>query len=166
MLTALAAAPFTIGGRMFRMTASGGLVLLPAGEKAAVETLLADAIRPSTAPAKVDRGPFRTFSATDREVYEARPHLDGEIGQAVARHEFELHYQPQVRLADGALMGVEALLRWRHPMRDLLGPPFSGGAGKQPPCPQCRQLGHRRGLPPVAEWRRAGLCLHRRQPVR
>ena len=45
-----------------------------------------------------------------------------ELQHAFANDEFELYYQPQVRLSDGAVIGVEALLRWRHPERGLLGP--------------------------------------------
>lgn len=160
MLAALEAAPCTIGGRMFRMVASGGLVLVPAGEGATPETLLADADL-ALYRAKADGGGlFRIFSATDRAVYEARRHLDEEIEQAVARREFELHYQPQVRLADGMLVGVEALLRWRHPVRGLLSPGcflealessrHARGVGNWIIDEACRQ---------AAEWRRAGLFL-------
>jgi EAL domain-containing protein (putative c-di-GMP-specific phosphodiesterase class I) len=45
-----------------------------------------------------------------------------EIRSALLRGEFELHYQPKVRLIDGSLCGVEALLRWRHPQHGLLTP--------------------------------------------
>jgi EAL domain-containing protein (putative c-di-GMP-specific phosphodiesterase class I) len=48
--------------------------------------------------------------------------LDSQLRHAFANDEFELHYQPQVRLSDGAVTGAEALLRWRHPERGLLGP--------------------------------------------
>ncbi|MBC9177178.1 bifunctional diguanylate cyclase/phosphodiesterase [Pseudoroseomonas ludipueritiae] len=160
MLAALEAAPFTFGGRLFRMAASGGLVLAPAGEGATPETLLADADL-ALYRAKADGGGlFRIFSPADREVYEARRHLDEELEQAVTRQEFELHYQPQVRLADGALVGAEALLRWRHPTRGLLTPGFflealessrhARGIGNWIVDEACRQ---------AAEWRRAGLCL-------
>ncbi len=44
------------------------------------------------------------------------------LREAIATDAFELHYQPQVRLADGALQGLEALVRWRHPERGLVGP--------------------------------------------
>ena len=44
------------------------------------------------------------------------------LRRALERVEFELHYQPQMNLATGAIAGVEALLRWRHPSRGLLFP--------------------------------------------
>ncbi|MFY3384221.1 bifunctional diguanylate cyclase/phosphodiesterase [Paracidovorax sp. MALMAid1276] len=44
------------------------------------------------------------------------------LREAIADGAFELHYQPQVRLSDGALQGLEALVRWRHPERGLIGP--------------------------------------------
>jgi diguanylate cyclase (GGDEF)-like protein/PAS domain S-box-containing protein len=44
------------------------------------------------------------------------------LREAIATNSFELHYQPQVCLADGTLQGLEALVRWRHPERGLVGP--------------------------------------------
>ncbi len=41
---------------------------------------------------------------------------------ALSHNQFELHYQPQVRLSDSSIVGAEALLRWRHPERGLLPP--------------------------------------------
>src|SRR5690606_1554661 len=42
--------------------------------------------------------------------------------EAIAQQAFVLHFQPQVRLSDGALVGLEALVRWQHPERGLVGP--------------------------------------------
>ena len=56
-----------------------------------------------------------------REVIDRRM-LEVELRRAFARGEFELHYQPQVDLANGLTFGAEALLRWRHPERGLLAP--------------------------------------------
>ena len=49
-------------------------------------------------------------------------HQERLLRDAIARNDFELHYQPQIRLADGTLQGLEALVRWRHPERGLVGP--------------------------------------------
>lgn len=46
----------------------------------------------------------------------------GELRHAIATRELVLYYQPQVTIATGAVCGVEALVRWRHPTRGLLGP--------------------------------------------
>jgi len=47
---------------------------------------------------------------------------DAEIREALARDEFEVHYQPVIDLASRRMLAVEALLRWNHPQRGLLGP--------------------------------------------
>ena len=51
-----------------------------------------------------------------------RLNLLGELRAGIGSDELELHYQPQVDLESGAVVGVEALVRWRHPRRGLLGP--------------------------------------------
>jgi EAL domain-containing protein (putative c-di-GMP-specific phosphodiesterase class I) len=48
--------------------------------------------------------------------------LASDLHRALDRDEFELLYQPIVRLADDAVVGAEALIRWRHPQRGLIGP--------------------------------------------
>jgi len=48
--------------------------------------------------------------------------LAGELRQAIAGEQLELHYQPQLRLRDGAVQGVEALLRWPHPQQGPISP--------------------------------------------
>jgi EAL domain-containing protein (putative c-di-GMP-specific phosphodiesterase class I) len=46
----------------------------------------------------------------------------GDLRRALDNGELELHYQPKVRIADRAVSGVEALVRWRHPVRGLVFP--------------------------------------------
>jgi diguanylate cyclase (GGDEF)-like protein len=64
----------------------------------------------------------RLFHAGLRAVAEGKVLRDTELHQALEQCEFELYYQPQIRLADGGLAGAEALLRWRHPSQGLLSP--------------------------------------------
>jgi diguanylate cyclase (GGDEF)-like protein/PAS domain S-box-containing protein len=65
---------------------------------------------------------LRMFLPLLREKAHARRSLDTELRRAFVESEFVLHYQPQLRLSDGALVGAEALLRWRHPEKGLVAP--------------------------------------------
>jgi EAL domain-containing protein (putative c-di-GMP-specific phosphodiesterase class I) len=67
--------------------------------------------------------------------------LEGQLAQALERDEFELYFQPQVRARDGRLVGAEALLRWNHPQRGLL------GADAFIPVAEQRQL-----MLPIGQW--------------
>ena len=68
------------------------------------------------------RGGRTFFTRAMQTRSEQRLRLGLDLRGALARSEFELWYQPQVRVDDGALAGVEALLRWRHPEHGLLQP--------------------------------------------
>ena len=67
-------------------------------------------------------GLVRFFSPHMREKVRTRQELHAELRRAFDNGEFELHYQPQIRLVDHRVVGMEALLRWRHPSRGLLLP--------------------------------------------
>lgn len=58
----------------------------------------------------------------DEAVQKMRRHREGELRLALSRSEFELAYQPKVSLMTGRMVGVETLLRWRHPTRGLVPP--------------------------------------------
>jgi diguanylate cyclase (GGDEF)-like protein/PAS domain S-box-containing protein len=84
--------------------------------------------------AKADgKGGYRVFEPAMHEQVVARLELRADLERALANSEFELHYQPLVRLQDGVITGVEALLRWRHPTRGLVPPldfiPFAEESG-------------------------------------
>jgi EAL domain-containing protein (putative c-di-GMP-specific phosphodiesterase class I) len=68
------------------------------------------------------RDRFRFFEqAMDTEV-QARRAIETHMREALGRGEFQLHYQPFMNIAEGAVVGFEALLRWNHPTRGLVPP--------------------------------------------
>lgn len=68
------------------------------------------------------RNGYCLFQPSYRQAALARRRCDHELRQAVAKDQLELFYQPVVRLADYCVVGVEALLRWRHPQHGLIAP--------------------------------------------
>jgi diguanylate cyclase (GGDEF)-like protein/PAS domain S-box-containing protein len=115
------AEPFTIDGQPVIIGASIGIALCPAhGRKA--EDLLANADL-ALYQAKAEGRHCRRFfmpglrhAALNRRTYEI------ELRKAAAEKQFELFYQPLIRMDDGSLIGAEALMRWRHPERGILAP--------------------------------------------
>ena len=74
-----------------------------------------------TAKAQGKRG-YAVFVPQMRTAAMARLEMESRLRNAVGREEMELVYQPIVRVGDGGVVGVEALVRWRHPELGLLGP--------------------------------------------
>jgi EAL domain-containing protein (putative c-di-GMP-specific phosphodiesterase class I) len=65
---------------------------------------------------------WRLFEESMHATALGRLELGSQLQRAVEEQQFELHYQPIVRLSDAAVVGAEALIRWRHPERGLLPP--------------------------------------------
>ena len=68
------------------------------------------------------KGTHIVFEPSMHEAALERSELESELRAALPRDELVLHYQPIVELASGRIMGLEALVRWNHPERGLLGP--------------------------------------------
>jgi diguanylate cyclase (GGDEF)-like protein/PAS domain S-box-containing protein len=156
---ALAKEPFWAGSRNFQIGATVGIAIGPA-QGQTVDALLSNADLALYEGKATARGTCRTFEVSLRTAYDARRCLENEVQCALEHGEFVLHYQPQVRLADRAVVGAEALLRWRHPIRGLLSPasflealetgPRSAAVGDWAIEEACRQ---------AASWRRVGSLL-------
>ena len=118
------AQPITLDGHTFRPGISIGIA--SGCEPGRVVHDVHDVLRRADAAlyaAKArGRGRYELFDEALAEVIDRRLRTEVELQQALERDEFELHYQPEVTLATGEICGVEALLRWRHPTRGLLGP--------------------------------------------
>jgi diguanylate cyclase (GGDEF)-like protein/PAS domain S-box-containing protein len=115
------AAPMTVDGQTVHVTASIGIARCPADGRQVGDLLSAADLAMYHAKAE-GRNCLRSFTHGLRDAVLTRRAFEGEIRRAIEHEEFELFYQPQVRIADGALLGLEALLRWRHPVEGLLAP--------------------------------------------
>jgi diguanylate cyclase (GGDEF)-like protein len=114
------AAPCHIQGQQACVTASVGVSLYP-GEAASVEGLVRQADN-AVYHSKESRNQYRFFTADMNALVSQHQALDSEVRLGLERGEFLLHYQPQVDLTSGRITGAEALVRWSHPERGLLGP--------------------------------------------
>ena len=115
------AAPLVIGDAVLGIRASAGIALTR-GSGTAVDDVLREADL-ALYQAKADgEGVARRFDPAQFAMAEQRRRDESELRRAVDRGEFEVHYQPIVDLAGERTVGVEALVRWRHPERGLLPP--------------------------------------------
>jgi diguanylate cyclase (GGDEF)-like protein len=114
-------APLVTGARQHRVRISIGVAVYPDGGENADELLSNGHLALSRAKA-TRRGSHVIFESAIRQELENRLTLESELALAADRGEFELFYQPQVRLVGGGLVGAEALIRWRHPVRGYVSP--------------------------------------------
>ena len=112
---------FEINEHSVRAGGSAGIAIAP-NDGATVDELLANADL-ALYQAKSSGGRTRRFFLpVHRAQVQARRALDLELTRAYAEREFEIYFQPEIRLRDGMVAGAEALLRWRHPERGILMP--------------------------------------------
>ncbi|HZT16207.1 MAG TPA: EAL domain-containing protein [Gaiellaceae bacterium] len=112
--------PLVLEGIALDLDASVGVVLSPDhGDE--VETLLQRA-DVAMYVAKSERTRCELYSPSRDEYSPARLALAGELRRAIDGGELVLHFQPKADLPSGRVRGVEALVRWQHPDRGLLGP--------------------------------------------
>lgn len=108
------AEPFRLQGQDVFVSASIGISIYPRDGKDATTLLKnADTAMYMAKNAGRQRYHFYSQDLTDK-AYQAFT-LESQLHRAIEREELHLHYQPQVSLRDGRIVGVEALLRWRHP---------------------------------------------------
>jgi diguanylate cyclase (GGDEF)-like protein len=117
--------PYRVGDHDLTCAFSVGIVVLEAGEHDAVGLLRDAAIAMTVAKAE-GGGRFAVFERHMREQAMMRAGVEADLRNAIERGELFTVYQPVVGLgADGAIdraTGVEALVRWRHPLRGVVGP--------------------------------------------
>jgi predicted signal transduction protein with EAL and GGDEF domain len=114
-------APFYLGGRGFFVTVSIGIAVGGGNGKHAAD-LLRDADLAMYRAKHSGKARYAIFEETMNMRALERLELEHDLRRAVERNEFVVHYQPNVSLASGKIVGFEALVRWEHPERGLLSP--------------------------------------------
>jgi diguanylate cyclase (GGDEF)-like protein len=114
-------APFMLEGKEIFISTSIGIAVFP-DDSSDADDLVKQADSAMYFAKRSGRNNFRFYSKDLTASAGERLALESELRHAVDRNELELYYQPKVRLADNALVGSEALLRWIHPQRGLVPP--------------------------------------------
>jgi diguanylate cyclase (GGDEF)-like protein/PAS domain S-box-containing protein len=118
----LLALPMQAGLRQVTVSGSIGISIFGPGDARDADELIRDADAAMYIAKRDGKSGYRLFEPAMHEGVVARLELRNDLQRALATDEFELYYQPVIRLADDTVAGVEALLRWRHPERGLISP--------------------------------------------
>lgn len=151
--------PFRLLGSEILMTASIGIALYP-DDGADAHRLIKQANTAMNRAKQVGRDTYRFYTAQMNVEVLARQEMENALRDAVHKQAFELYYQPKIRLSDGHICGLEALLRWHRPGLPTIPPavfvPILESLGLISRVGQwvidsvCRQ---------IADWHRSGLGL-------
>jgi diguanylate cyclase (GGDEF)-like protein/PAS domain S-box-containing protein len=160
-MLAVLAEPFELAEHVLHLAGSAGIAIAP-NDGQTVDDLIANADLALYTAKKSGGGVYRFFVPSMRAKAQSRRALEVELRQAFDNTEFELFYQPQVKLADRLVVGAEALLRWRHPDRGLLAPGlFIDALADNPIAPDVGRWITRTACMQAARWRAQGYPLNR-----
>jgi diguanylate cyclase (GGDEF)-like protein/PAS domain S-box-containing protein len=113
--------PWVLNGHEFRITASIGIAMFPSdGEDA--DSLLRNADTAMYRAKDQGRDNYKLYTPKMNARIAERLALENSLRHGLERGEFLVYYQPQVDIASGNIVGMEALVRWQHPERGLVFP--------------------------------------------
>jgi diguanylate cyclase (GGDEF)-like protein/PAS domain S-box-containing protein len=115
------AQPVMLGPKEFFVTCSIGIAAYPSDGTPA-ESLIEHADIAMYCAKKLGRNNFQFYSPAMNEESLERVRIESALRNALERNEFVLHYQPQVDLKTGQIVGMEALIRWKHPELGMVPP--------------------------------------------
>lgn len=113
--------PCDIDGHLLHCTPSIGISLYPEDGRDGL-TLIRNADAAMYAAKAAGRNNHQFFAESMNAAANKRLHLESELWRALAENQLVLHYQPQIDLLNGKVVGVEALVRWAHPLRGMIAP--------------------------------------------
>ena len=113
--------PFFVAGQELRITASIGIAVLP-HDGDSVDSLLKNADIAMYKVKANGKNGFKYFTPDMNVCHYKRISLENELHQALTDSEFVLYYQPQISVSECRIVGMEALIRWQHPVHGLLNP--------------------------------------------
>lgn len=120
-LRASVSAPVHVGDTDLMVTTSLGIAVYPHDGRD-IDTLLRHADAALYHAKALGRNNYQFFTRAINERISEYLVIENGLRRALDRQEFELHYQPQIDMRSGKLIGVEALLRWKHPEQGLISP--------------------------------------------
>ena len=113
--------PFIVAGRALYVTASIGISLFPQ-DGTDVDTLVRNADTAMYRAKDQGRDSFRFYTEEMTARAFAKVSLEAALRLALVNQQFVLHYQPQHDLVTGRIVGLEALIRWHHPLLGVISP--------------------------------------------
>lgn len=115
------AQPVAIEGHEFFLSCSVGIAVYP-GDGPDVDTLIKHAGIAMSRAKEMGTHRFQFYSPAMNQRTVERARIAADLRNGLERNEFILHYQPQVDLGTGQIVGMEALIRWQHPELGMLSP--------------------------------------------
>jgi len=115
------ARPVMLGSHEFFVTCSVGIAVYPL-QDTATDSLIEHADIAMYHAKKLGRNNYQFYTPAMNDEALERVKIESALRNALERNEFVLHYQPQVHLGSGEIVGMEALIRWRHPELGMVAP--------------------------------------------
>ena len=155
-----ASEPIQVDGLVLSLSLSAGATVYPEDGDVDEEVLLRQANQAMYRAKLEGKNRYHVFDPwLDRNTPGQNEEIE-RVRRGLESNEFALFYQPKVNMSTGAVIGVEALMRWQHPERGLLGPsqflPLIEG---HPVAIQLGEFAIDTALTQIEEWRRSGLVL-------